>query len=223
MLSKAVSLRARRLEQESGFRFDRGWRPKVSLEWSLGDAENALDATYKPETQTMYFPIHVWNELAARHKPAAGCLNADIAAADEEVSELLDHELGHELMDQVSRRNGLGPWFTEQRFQASTDAEKLGLDILSEGTAMYFQRVDSPRDDSGLSAASFPSTREEQSLYTYKMVAFDGGYWLVRDVLHRYGERGLIWLIGHPFVAGDGMRAAAIAYRQRALHELQNK
>lgn len=220
MLSNALSLRARTVEQESGFRFDRGWKPSVSLEWSLGTRGESLDAIYKPEIQTVFFPIHIWSELAARHKPASGCLNADIAAADNELDELLDHELGHMLMDQVSRRNGLGPWFTEQRFQASTDAEKLGMDILSEGTAVYFQRLDSPRDDSGLSERAFPANREEQALYTYKMIAFDGGYWLVRDVLNRYGERGLVWLVAHPFIATDDMRAAAVAYRARALREL---
>lgn len=222
ILASAISIRAARLEQVSGFRFDPGWTPKVSLEWSLGEAGSASDAIYKPETQTVYFPIHVWSELAARHRPASGCLNADLAATDEEVSELLDHELGHELMDQVSRRSGLGPWFTEQRFQASTDAEKLGLDILSEGTAKFFQRLDSPRDDSGLSEQAFPASHEQQALYTYRMIAFDGGYWLVRDVLSRYGERGLIWLMAHPFVAADDMQAAAMAYRARALQELSH-
>ena len=221
VLARALILRAQRLQEETGIDFDRGWPRHVSLEWSLGTAgPNGFDAIYKAETQTVYFPIRIWNELAARHRPASGCLNADIAAADVELSELLDHELGHELMDQVSRRNGLGPWFTDERFRSSTGAEQLGLNILSEGTAVFFQRLDSPRDDSGLSERAFPATRDEQALYTYRMIVFDGGYWLVRDVLSHYGERGLIWLMRHPFIADDNMRGSAVAYRERALREL---
>lgn len=223
MLAKAIAIRSQRLEERTGFRFDRDWAPKVSLEWSLGEGVNGLDGTYRPETQTVYFPIRVWNELAARHKPSLGCLNADTAAADAEIAELIDHELGHELMDQVSRRNGLGPWFTEARFNASTEAERFGLDILSEGTAQFFQRVDFPHNDSALSERAFPATREERRIYTYRLVAFEGGYWMVRDVLSQYGERGLIWLMSHPLVAGDDMRASAVAYRDRALQELSRR
>ena len=223
ILAKAVSMRAEQLEENTGFRFDRNWTPKVSLEWGLGQGANVFDGMYKPETQTIYVPIHLIYELNVRHKLPPGALNADTAARDGELAELLDHELGHELMDQVSRRNGLGPWFTEDRFNASTRAEKMGLDILSEGTARFFERVNFPRDDRRLSEGTFPATRDEQRFYSYDMIAYDGGYWIVRDVLNKYGERGLIWLMRHPFVAQDDMRAAAVAYRYRALEELSSK
>ena len=227
MLSKAVSLRARKLEEKTNFRFDRNWTPKVSLEWSLGSGVDASNGIYQAETQTIYFPIRILYELRSRHTrpkdPLSAFLNERTAADDSELGELLDHELGHELMDQVSRRNGLGPWFTEERFGASTYAEKLGLDILSEGTAQFFQRVDSPRDDSDLSELTFPATTKQQNYYTYRMIAYDGGYWIVRDVLSKHGERGLLWLMRHPFVPANDMRTAALGYRDRALKELSEK
>lgn len=223
ILAKAISFRAEKLEESTGFRFDRHWTPRVSLEWGLSRDANGFEGLYKPETQTIYFPIHIVHELNVRQKLSPGALNADTAARDNELAELLDHELGHELMDQVSRRNGLGPWFTEARFNACTQAEQFGLDILSEGTARFFQRVNFPRDDSRLSEGTFPATREEQRFYTYDMIAYDGGYWIVRDVLHQYGERGLVWLMRHPFIATDNMRAAAVAYRHKALEELASK
>jgi len=220
MLSKAILLRAQKLEKKTSFRFDKNWIPQVSLEWSVGTRLNGSNGSYKAETQTMYFPIRILYELTARHRQASDSLTAETAAEDTEFGELVDHELGHDLMDQVSRRNGLGPWFSEERFNKSTDEEKLGLDILSEGTAEFFQNANFPRDYSDLSAAVFPATTEEQQFYSYKMIAYDGGYWIVRDILNRFGERGLIWLMLHPFVASNDMRAAAVAYRERALKDL---
>jgi hypothetical protein len=223
IFSKTIFLRAKNLEEKTGFRFDKNWEPKVCLEWSLGTTTNGSNAIYKADTQTTYFPVRILYELTARHKGSSDSLNAETAASDDELAEIIDHELGHELMDQVSRRNGLGAWFTEKRFNASTDAQKLGLDIVSEGTAQYFQRVNFPRDDSDLSELTFPATAEQQKYYTYRMIAYDGGYWIVRDVLSKHGERGLIWLMRHPFVAGYDMRAAAATYRELALKDLSQE
>ncbi len=220
VLASTLSIRADRLAHKTGFKFARSWKPKVSLEWRVASVDADVDALYLPETQTLYLPIRIIYEANERLKSGADGINPETAANDEQLGELLDHELGHELMDQLSRRNGLGPWFSRARFDAATDPERLGLDILSEGTAVFFQRVNYPRDDSGLSEGAFPASRDQQALYNYKMVAYDGGYWLVRDILSRYRERGLVWMMRHPFVATDGMRAAAIAYRQTALREL---
>ncbi len=219
-LDKVLALRAAKLAEKSHFSFGKDWTPKVSLEWRVTSAGGEVDGLYLPETQTLYLPIRILYELNAREKSGADGLNAEAAANDQQLGELLDHELGHEVMDQLSRRNGLGPWFTRSRFDAATDPERLGLDILSEGTAMFFQRENCVRDDSGLSEGAFPASREQQRMYNYKMIAYDGGYWLVRDILGRYRERGLLWMMQHPFVAADNIRAAAIEYRQRALREL---
>ena len=59
--------------------------------------------------------------------------------------------------------------------------------------------------------------------YTYRMIAYDGGYWIVRDVLTKHGERGLVWLMRHPFVAGYDMRTAAATCRERALKDLSQE
>ena len=218
LLSKAATLRGDRLERRTGFRFDKTWTPAVSLEWSIGGGGS--EGQYRAENQTIFLPIRIVYGLSARHGQTAASLSAETVAGDDELGELLDHELGHALMDQVSRRNGMGPWFTEARFEAASAEEQLGLDILSEGTAQYCQRVEFPRDDSGLSEATFPDKPEQQRFYTYSMLAYDGGYWIVRDILREYRERGLIWLMRHPFVARGDMRAAAFAYRRRALQEL---
>jgi hypothetical protein len=68
----------------------------------------------------------------------------------------------------------------------------------------------------------FPETYEEIRFYTFDMIAYDGGYWLVRDILDTYRERGLIWLVSHPLsLSQNTMRADAVAYRQRALTDLK--
>ncbi len=55
---------------------------------------------------------------------------------------------------------------------------------------MFFRRATFARDETGLSEGAFPQTRQQLPFYTYRMIAYDGGYWLVRDILSRSGERG---------------------------------
>jgi hypothetical protein len=89
LFSRVISTRAEKLEEKTGFHFDKNWTPKVSLEWNLGAGAVGFDGLYKAETQTTYFPIRILYELTARQKQSSSSLNADTAAADAEFAELL--------------------------------------------------------------------------------------------------------------------------------------
>jgi hypothetical protein len=56
--------------------------------------------------------------------------------------------------------------------------------------------------------------------YNYDIIAFQGGHWLVGEILDKYGERGLRWLVSHPFIPGGNMRQDAAKYRESALTQL---
>lgn len=226
VFSKALQIRAQELEKLSGFKFDKNTKPKTEFEWILGRTGSAarllIVAEYESETQTIYFVSRLIAETTVRHKTLLKLANPAVISEDGELGELFDHELGHLLMDQVSRRNKLGPWFTAKRFLGKELAEQLGINIVSEGTAMYFQRI-RHSNFSKLSEAVFPADLDQWRYYSFTAVAYEGGFWLVRDVLKKHGERGLAWLIAHPFLATDNMREAAVLYRKTALHELEKK
>lgn len=216
VIAKAVVLRARGLEKVLGIAFDKDWTPKISLEWGL----RGIEGKYVAEEQTIKFPMSLMSELTVKFKTPLRLLDPVTLAKDSDFAELADHELGHLYMDQVSRRTRYQPWFTVKQFYDLSPEEALGLNILSEGVATFFQRVSFPRESYLVTSQAFPKDAERWA-YTYEMVTADGGLWLVRDILTKRVDQGLAWLVSHPLVAShQNLRQAAIEYRQQALAEL---
>ncbi len=221
VVAEALSIRAKQLEISRRIKFGDDWQPKVSIISIFSSyATGGIDGLYVAETQTICIATRIMYELNARFRMPLHLLTADTLARDPQFGRLADHELGHALSDLVSRRIRKKPFFTVVQFEALSPEEQLGLNIVAEGVGTFFERTYYPTNDQ-LSEIAFPSTLEEQRFYSYEIVAFEGGYWLVKDVLEQYGELGLKWLINNPFVAsGTDMRAAAVSYRLRALQEL---
>lgn len=220
VLSGALAIRARAIETKTGIKFGGGWKAKARLEnLSFGRGQSAA-GQYEVATGDILLSTSIWSGLNVRLKKPLRLATAQEVAADEYFQEIADHELGHALADMVSRRHGLGPWFTEEFKQSLKNPESLGLNVVSEGVGRWIEYTIHPARDN-FSEFAFPGTYEEQRFYDYEMVVYSGGYWIVKDVLNRYGERGLVWLIKHPLSLGDGtMRADAAAYREKALREL---
>jgi hypothetical protein len=86
---------------------------------------------------------------------------------------------------------------------------------------MYFERVMYPTNE-GLSSNAFPTNRNDSG-FTFEIVAFYGGLWLVTPILKLYGEKGLIWLVTHQFEAGENLHESAILYQEKALKELADE
>jgi hypothetical protein len=111
-------------------------------------------------------------------------------------------------------------FFTVEHFRALPVQSQLGLNIVSEGVGAFFENVRHKSEQEPTQDA-FPSTFDEYKESTYQMIAYQGGYWLVKDIISQYGERGLTWLVSNPlFASTDYMRDSVVAYRVRALDEL---
>ncbi|MDO8504721.1 MAG: hypothetical protein Q7S36_02600, partial [Candidatus Liptonbacteria bacterium] len=144
---------------------------------------------------------------------------------DSELMVLLDHELGHALADQVSRRIGNGTWPDTKMYSKLIWHKRYGAKILSEGIGGYFGYIawesEGKRGEKSLPARSddnyWHSDDGADSFY-------DGGYWLVSPIIRRFGEKGLEYLVTHSFEFPDGnARKAAKEYQKRALNELGKK
>ncbi len=219
-LSDALAIRARELEAASGIKFDAGWKPKADLEFYLGDdPRRKVDGEYQPETKLISFVISLTYRINVAHTNTIRLMDPNVIAHDETFSGLAWHELGHALVDQVSRRNGLGTFPDPLAFGALSRAEQMGVNIISEGIAMHFERLGT--DGAYGSSLSFPADYDQAAHYRFDIIANDGGYWIVHDAISRYGERAIVWFLKHPLVATDtSMRSDAILYREKAMREL---
>ena len=122
----------------------------------------------------------------------------------------LDHELGHMLTDQLSRRIGNGAWPpSDDQMARMSWGEIVGMKTTSEGIATWIGL--SGKCPTGASSASLASAKSVEAFYA-------GGCWMVGDILAAYQERGLRYLILHPFTPGrnDDLPKAAAEYRAQA-------
>lgn len=219
-LSRALAIRTKAIEKVARIKFER--IPPARLErLSFGRGQSAA-AQYDALTGDILFSTVIWSDLNVRLKKPLRLASGEEVATDQDSQELADHELGHALADQVSQKNGAGKWFLPEKMQTLKQPEAFGLSVVSEGVAVWFAKTLHP-SRSVISEKSFPANAEELRIYvgSSDLMIYGGGYWIVRDILDKYGERGLIWLIKNPLsLSMHTMRADAIAYRKRALEEL---
>lgn len=136
---------------------------------------------------------------------------------------LLDHELGHALADQVSRRIGNGIWPPMDEYSKFGRYKRYGRRIISEGIAGFFsysawELRKSKGENSLPEESDLDYWRSDEAQGAF----YDGGYWLVKPILEEFGEKGLGYLMIHPVEFPDGnARKAAKEYQKRALAELR--
>ncbi|MCC7356760.1 MAG: hypothetical protein IT410_04095 [Candidatus Doudnabacteria bacterium] len=192
------------IEELHCIEFDDNWKPRVSFGFpdDLSMSERSdWDGCYLPETQSFLFaPMHRYGK---------------------EIS-LLDHELGHALMDQVSRRSANRPWPDYECVIYMTIKEKVSVKIRSEGVGTYFEYKGQPpyKDDDQYGFNWLPSGPEDLA-WDNIHYSYMGGRWIVAPIIKQYGEQGLVYIITHPIEYHyDNLREGAKAYREKALKEL---
>ena len=196
--------RMQSIENMHGIQFDDDWKPSVCFGYANNlTAEERDDwlAEYSSRTQSFKF------SPKSEYKK-------DLA--------LMDHELGHALMDQVSRRNGYGPWPNFECTQTMNDKEYTSVEILSEGAGSYFEfKGQEIYTRANEDAINYLPTSPNDRRWKDKGYKYKGGWWVVAPIIKEYGERGLVYLITHPVEFDYGnLRAGAKTYRAKALKEL---
>jgi hypothetical protein len=192
------------IEELHCIEFDDNWKPLVSFGFpdDLTISEKSdWDACYLPETQSFLFaPKHRYGKK----------------------SSLVDHELGHALMDQVSRRFGNRPWPDYECVMYMNTKERISVKIRTEGVGAYFEYGGQPpyKDEEEYGFNWLPSGPEDPA-WNSNQFTYLGGRWIVAPIIKQYGERGLVYLITHPIKYHyDNLREGAKVYREKALKEL---
>jgi len=224
----AFALREHVLEHRYGILFDAFWVPRVTFGTpAFTERSQAMysDAWYEPSTQSFLLNPSLRSEPVDLARIACDTVVGEAFLSQRyKLRELVDHELGHVLSDQLSRRFGYGAFMSMAEWDALPWDEKVGKKILVEGIATYFGNTSVAREWPDLRAL-LPQSRTD---YVWQCcdqwIIYDGGQWLVRPILERFGERGLGYLLGHPFTFLDGdVHTAAIEYQSQALKELGGK
>lgn len=224
-LLSAVMIRARAIEQKTGIPFNQNWKPGIGILESAGtgniSGQKSGPAVYLVEKQKIMFEREVIPLLEKKYGKPFLLLEPKVIANEIEFSKLADHELGHALTDTISRRLDRGHFITLKRLKTLTKEEQLGLHMISEGIAVFFEQVLSHTKQRFIEIP-LPSSPLETELYPREMIVYQGGHWIVDDILSRFGEKGLVWLIINPFVPKKNIREDAKKYRERAFYELSS-
>ena len=192
------------IEQLHGIKFDNDWKPSVRLEFPddlLPQKKSGYYASYLADTQSFLFsPMQKYLENI----------------------HVMDHELGHALMDQVSRRSGNGPWPNIECINTLSEKEQISLMIIDEGVGAYFEYQGQPRyKDEDTNGFYWLPDGPEDFAWKDPDFKYNGGRWIVAPIIKQYGERGIVYLITHPMVYHyDQVRTGAVAYQAKALKDL---
>lgn len=219
LILHASMVRIKAMEKASGIKF------KKVVPIKLDDCINPdngekLVGRYDPVIETIFISFDVWDSVLKQLNKPLDKISFQELAQNKRFQAIIDHELGHALMDQASRRAGKGSWITQKEINKLNSSRKTGVDVLSEGVAEWFTALSNPRFPQ-LTSESFPKNYQEATLYFRVTISYDGGHWMVRDILNRYGEKGLVWMIANPPSFDTSyMRRDAVAYRENALLEL---
>lgn len=195
------------IEEKHGIKFDPEWKPKLIFEIP-DDIPPQLrfnfGAQYIPESQS--FAVSPSEER-----------EVDLS--------LIAHELGHALVDQISRRAGNGMWPNIQSFTNLEWDERMGISIISEGIGTYFEYHGiAPYPSDELHGFGWLPKGEGDLIWQQRDYLYNEGRWLVAPIIEKFGERGILYLVTHPLRFKDyKLRSAAMEYQRLALEQLAKK
>lgn len=203
-------------EEAMGIQFPK--RPTIKfrlpVEWRLDGSAMNISGIYRDRENTIYLN----SGLLSLPIPDGG----DIIAASLTNSELqsvlrtMYHELGHFYCDAIAEEAGFGDW--PKIYPLGKDENIIGLRLVSEGIAEYMERKtcnsnledtfsdeDWPKDTRGF----FLDGELDNS------VLYQGGYHLVKPILDKYGQAGILYLMKAPPQEDDVLRLPQ--YQQRLM------
>lgn len=212
----AFLYRMRMMEEKSGMKFEDGWVPKVQFgrpDYISNLAEFATCYDQENElfwiTKSFKVYYHIPNSIDSMQYLSKG------------VKGIIDHELGHALADQISRRHNGFMWPDINAWVNQTDVEKYVVHVLTEGVGEYFEHLMSSDTSDTSSSSEWLPDGPNSLVWAYDRWPYDGGYFIVKPIIDKFGEKGILYISTHTFSYKDkDVRSAGIEYQKNALLEL---
>lgn len=209
---QAMLVRKNAIEKKFGMKFNNGWIPKMEFKSSDTISHEIIfyDGRYIKETGS----FRINKKFRDANIPSIGDTITKLA---DSISLLIDHELAHALIDHISYRLNGKTWPVGSSFYSRW--EVLQVRILTEGTADYFKNMMS--GDTTSSIENLPNNLES-SLWQTNMWIYNGGYFVVKPIIEKYGQKGIEYLITHPlFLVSYDVQSSCVEYQKNALKELE--
>ena len=225
---QAFSLRQQAVEEKYGLKFEAGWKPRVVFgipDYYLPKNYGLFEAEYDLDTQS--FKVHPGfrkEEMALKFfQPGIKSYRAHRYSPDY-FRQMIDHELGHALADQFSRRQGKGIWPDFNHLDTLPWTKRYGIIMQFEGVGKYSSFVSVINPDQALEVYWPEEANEWFFIFSRENTVYYGGYTLVKPILDRFRGQGLAYLIKNPFSFPDGnVKAAARNYQAKAIFDLAPK
>lgn len=200
------------LEKKYGILFSEHWEPRIKFERpsyiTSGDFSGCYDQASHAIWISSFYKYIKWESTDT------------IQIAPVWARELIDHELGHALCDQISVLNFGKTWPDTLTWIERSFEEKVALKILTEGVAEYFSNSNTTTE---ISFQLFPDNKKN-TIWKNNEWTYSAGYILVKPIVTEFGEKGLKYIIQNSFTYKDGdVRTAAKAYQKTALEELSKR
>ncbi len=141
--------------------------------------------------------IYLASGLLILPKKDLGDLAVEIVTfgATDKVEDTLNHELAHSYCFHLSKTLGIKNW---PNLRQKNEFEYASLKLVSEGIATYFERTmngtpDKFKDENWPDDLDFVINGTNTAYFFY-----DGGYHLVKPIIDKYGQEGIIYLLLNP-------------------------
>lgn len=216
-------------EQRYAVKFDQGWQPKVAIA-PVSDTRRGFLAEYLQSSQSFVIFSPEFEEFAGTDARGFTGYNRDVKFKGKfdrrgGIVKVVDHELGHALADQVSRRYGFGP-FPPHENVVEKSPHWWGVKMVSEGIAMWFESTsfpDWPAESRSYKLPTGPNDYFLWGLFFTDAYFHESAYWVTQPLLDHDVEKGLVYLVSHRLTLPDNnIRAAVATYHDVALKEMRD-
>ncbi len=169
-------------------------------------------AIYDPENNN----IKIINNLLLQGGISSWVMSAFTYGLTPEGLQILYHELGHFYLDKLSEDLGLGNWPKKEDYKKNV----IGIKLVSEGLATYFERKMTLEEDK-FKDGEWPAELNkfwDSPNHLDQDIIYYGGYHLIKPIVDKYGEWGIIYLMFRPPQADELLELPK--YQNTILQEL---
>lgn len=196
-------------EQEMALGIEHFGKPRILFEPQEKDNIPLIllsVATYLPKNETIYYHVDESPgvDLTREDKFSHKILKFFYPNFISDVNTTMWHELGHYYTHQLAKNKSPTALKNLEAMNSEDESKFVGFKVLLEGIAEYFQKNTEGQKEDSFSEILWPDTlREKKWIF---LMTYIGGYHLVKEVIDKYGERGILYMMENPPIVNNPRR-----------------